>query len=32
MYVTAFAVLKWVRQYILENYEKPNPKTMPPLQ
>jgi hypothetical protein len=27
MHVTATAVLKWVRQYALENYEKPKPQT-----
>jgi transposase-like protein len=27
MHVTATAILKWVRQYALENYEKPKPQT-----
>ena len=27
MHVSATAVLKWVRQYALENYEKPKPQT-----
>jgi hypothetical protein len=27
MHVTATAVLKWVKQYALENYEKPKPQT-----
>jgi hypothetical protein len=27
MSVTATAVLKWVRQYAIENYEKPKPQT-----
>jgi hypothetical protein len=30
MRVTATAVLKWVRQYALENYEKPKPQQNTP--
>ena len=28
MNVTATAVLKWVRQYAIENYEKPKPQNI----
>ncbi|GEM_PF-448366 len=27
MHITATAILKWVKQYTLENYEKPKPQT-----
>jgi len=29
MSITATAVLKWVRQYAIENYEKPQPQQNP---